>query len=62
MTLECAEKTLGDDFSLAQDIRVETGAFISRVRMSLSGMQDFRVGYLLSFWISVSVCPIVFLY
>lgn len=30
MTLECAEKRLGDDFFLAQDIRAETSVFISR--------------------------------
>lgn len=42
MILECAEKTLGDDFFLAQDIRVETSVFISRDRVPLSGMQDIK--------------------
>lgn len=37
MTLERAEETLGDNFFLAQDIKVETSAFISR-----AGMQDIK--------------------
>lgn len=62
MTPECAEKTLGDDFFLAQDIRVETSAFISRDRVPLSGMQDIKTWVFVIIWISVPVFPVVFLY
>lgn len=44
MTLVCAKKRLGDDFLLAQDIRAETNAFISREQSaSFRGvMQDVK--------------------